>query len=210
MNNGWIKVHRKIVDWEWYQHDGVFRVFFHLLVTANHEERQWQGTMIGIGQKITSQQHLSHETGLSLQSVRTALEKLKSTGEITVQTNNKYSLVTILNWKDYQQQTDKLTDKKQSTNNQLTTNKNDKNIRIKEIKNIYGEFKNVLLSEEEYIKLMEALNADAVSMLVTELDSYIESTGKNYKSHYATLQNWARRRIKEHAGRLKAPNVIEI
>jgi len=63
---------------------------------------------------------------------------------------------------------------------------------------MYGEFKNIQLTEEEYTKLVVALNENAVDTLITELDGYIESTGKKYKSHYATLQNWARRRIKEY------------
>lgn len=61
----------------------------------------------------------------------------------------------------------------------------------------HGEFKNVLLTEIEHTNLVEALNLEAVTGLIAELDGYIESTGKKYKSHYATLQNWARRRIKD-------------
>jgi hypothetical protein len=62
----------------------------------------------------------------------------------------------------------------------------------------YGEFQNVALLLDEYQKLIEALNQTAVDTLISELDCYIESTGKKYKSHYATLQNWARRKISEH------------
>lgn len=62
-----------------------------------------------------------------------------------------------------------------------------------------GEFRNVFLTDEERKKLVDSLNEDAVGVLITELDTYIESTGKKYKSHYATLQNWARRRIQDHA-----------
>lgn len=70
-------------------------------------------------------------------------------------------------------------------------------------KSNYGEFQNVLLHEEEYTKLVSLLNENAVTILIAELDGYIESTGKRYKSHYATLQNWARRRIQEHTTRNK-------
>lgn len=65
------------------------------------------------------------------------------------------------------------------------------------VKKKYGEFQNVQLSDDEYKKLVESLNEDAVLGLITELDTYIASTGKKYKSHYATLQNWARRKIQE-------------
>lgn len=138
MNNGWIKTHRKITEWEWYQDSNVFRVFFHLLLTANHEAKKWRGIEVKRGQKITSYQHLAEELGLSLQSVRTAIKKLKLTGELTHTGNNKYSVFTIVNWETYQidnkQPNNPVTNKQHSNNIQLTTNKNDKkekNVRMK-------------------------------------------------------------------------------
>lgn len=61
----------------------------------------------------------------------------------------------------------------------------------------HGEFGNVLLTDDEFAKLCEKCpDADA---LITELDQYIESQGKTkkYKSHYATLLNWSRRKAQE-------------
>jgi len=64
--------------------------------------------------------------------------------------------------------------------------------------NAHGEFKNVLLTEEEYKNLTNALGEQPTIGLIAELSSYIASSGKRYKSHYATLQNWARRKIQDH------------
>lgn len=63
-------------------------------------------------------------------------------------------------------------------------------------KKAHGEFGNVMLTDDEYAKLCEKC-ADA-DVLITELDQYIESQGKTkkYKSHYATLLNWSRRKAK--------------
>lgn len=80
-----------------------------------------------------------------------------------------------------------------NTNSNPNTNSNTKK------KSFHGEFKNVLLTDDEYTKLVEALNENAVLGLIAELDTYIESSGKKYKSHYATLQNWARRRVNDYA-----------
>ncbi len=62
----------------------------------------------------------------------------------------------------------------------------------------HGEFKNVLLTEEEYKNLTDALGEQPTLGLIAELSSYLASSGKKYKSHYATLQNWARRKMQEH------------
>lgn len=56
----------------------------------------------------------------------------------------------------------------------------------------YGEFKNVLLSEDEYNKLTERFPNDLKSR-IERLSGYVASTGKSYKSHYATIINWAKK-----------------
>ena len=60
---------------------------------------------------------------------------------------------------------------------------------IKPCKREYGEFKNVLLTDDEYKKI-EGINALSQ---IENLSRYIASTGKRYKSHYATILNWDRR-----------------
>lgn len=65
--------------------------------------------------------------------------------------------------------------------------------RIEQKKSV-GEFKNVQLREEELAKLIERYGRSAVKQLVDELSTYLKSSGKRYKDHYATLLNWARRK----------------
>lgn len=136
MNNGWIKLHRKIIEWEWYQDGNTLRLFLHLLLTANHEPKKWRGITINSGQKLTGRKVLAKELRLGEQSIRTSLDKLKSTNEVTITSTTKYSIITILKWKDYQSVTNKLTNEQPTTNQQLTTNKNDKKEKnVKEDKN---------------------------------------------------------------------------
>lgn len=69
------------------------------------------------------------------------------------------------------------------------------NIKVKETKEDkkkYGEFQNVLLTDIEYTKLKERFNSNLPGMIET-LSAGIESKGYKYKSHYATIINWARR-----------------
>lgn len=66
----------------------------------------------------------------------------------------------------------------------------------KGMKHKYGEYKNVLLSEEELERLQEEL-PDWRNM-IERLSEYIASSGKKYKSHYATLRSWNRREPKSN------------
>jgi predicted patatin/cPLA2 family phospholipase len=76
-------------------------------------------------------------------------------------------------------------------------------------KHPHGEFGNVMLTDDEFAKLCEKCQ-DADS-LITELDQYIESQGKTkkYKSHYATLLNWSRRKASESKPQQRYKNFEE-
>jgi len=99
---GWIKLHKKLLDWEWYNDHNTFRLFTYLLLKANYEKKNWRGIVIERGQLITSLQSLSIETGISIQSLRTSLIKLKSTGELTDVSTGQSRLLTIVKYSDYQ------------------------------------------------------------------------------------------------------------
>jgi hypothetical protein len=132
----WIKLFRKFKDWEWYQDNNTKSVFLELLLTANYENKRWQGIEIKRGQIITSIQSLlialnknPKYPDISIQNIRTALTRLKSTNELTIQTTSKYTLITINKYNDYQQLTNNLTNDQQTANKRLTTTKEYKNIK---------------------------------------------------------------------------------
>ena len=137
--NGYIKIHRKLLDWEWYADPVVRSVFLHLLLTVNFREKEWQGKTIRKGQVVTSYAKLSSELGFSVQQIRTAMKKLNSTGELTSEPTSKYTVVTIENWGKYQdcgeeatsESTSNPTIEQQTINKQSTSNqqqlKKDKN-----------------------------------------------------------------------------------
>lgn len=127
---GWIKIHRKFLDWEWFNKSEAVHLFMYLVLKANHKDGQWQGIDIKKGQFVTSFGKISSDTGISLQTIRTLLKKFEKTNEINIQTTNKFTIVTICKYECYQQENELtntlLTNEQQTTNKQLTTNKNDK------------------------------------------------------------------------------------
>lgn len=138
MCNGWIKLHRKILDWEWFTSPSTLQLFIYLLLRANKEDKKWRGILIKRGQLVTSVATISEETKLSTQQVRTSLNRLKSTNEITSKTTNRFTLVTVCKYESCQlyeeaeqqakQQALQQTNNKQITNKQQQL-KNNKNIR---------------------------------------------------------------------------------
>ena len=95
---GFVAFPRGLIDWEWYTEPNTARLFFHLLLTANWQEKQWQGITIHPGELVTSQSQLAKQLNLSIRNVRTALEHLQATGYVTVRTGPKYSVVSINNY----------------------------------------------------------------------------------------------------------------
>jgi hypothetical protein len=129
--SGWIKLHRQLIDWEWYSDPNVVRLFIHCLLKANHSQKTWRGIKIEKGQFVTSMNKLSNELELSVQKVRTAIDKLIITKEIQSKSTNKFTIITICKYDDYQcagaEKNIPQTDKYNSNNMLLTTTKNNKN-----------------------------------------------------------------------------------
>ena len=70
----------------------------------------------------------------------------------------------------------------------------------KPIKHKHGEYKNVLLTDAEYAALQQLFPIDLPAR-IERLSEYIASTGKKYKSHYATIRAWAKRDGNQQAPR---------
>lgn len=101
-DNGTVALWRKFLRWEWYEDVNTKAVFIHLLLTANWKDKKWKGRLIKRGQRWASRGTLARETGLSVQNVRTAIEHLEATGEITTKTTSQGTLITIEKYSDYQ------------------------------------------------------------------------------------------------------------
>lgn len=121
MSEAFIKLYKKMLDWEWYDDVNTCRVFIHCLLKANWKSGSWHGISYDPGQFITSLPSLAAETHLSIQQVRTALSHLKSTGEITDYQQANCRVITVNNWNEYQG--DNRQSNRRSTGNQQAANR---------------------------------------------------------------------------------------
>ena len=141
---GFIKLHRSIQSWEWFSDGVTFRVFIYLLLNASWEPSRFKGHEIPKGSLVTSYGAIAQNLNISIQNARTAINHLKSTGEITIKSTNKFTIISVENWEKYQgmeEESNKQINKQ--ANNQLTNNSQTTN-NVKE----YKEYKNI--RKEEY------------------------------------------------------------
>lgn len=133
----WVKLYRKITEWEYYKDIPTKVLFIHLMIKVNHEEKEWRGIKINRGEVLTSRSKLSHETGLSEQQVRRAIIHLQNNQQITSKTTSRYTVIKLNSYDCYQQNN-------QHSPSHATTTKEIKN---KEIR------KNIKKENSEKVKL---------------------------------------------------------
>lgn len=222
--SGWISIHRK-VDKHWLWEDKPFskgQAWIDILMMVNHEDGK---TLMGNGlvdvkrgSRITSIRKLCDRWGWSNTKVKSFLKLLEEDKMLIAISDTKKTTLTVVNYNDYQRNTKEENDTETSeehhendtkalpkhTNNNVNNVNNVNNGIIEDakppkiIKSKYGEFEKVKLSEEEHIKLLDKLGQALTDDLIVRLDSYKASTGKTYKSDYATILNWSRKEIKSN------------
>ena len=177
MQQGWLKIYRKILDnflWE----DRPFsrgQAWIDLILIANHEDKTtiFNGNVVEIkrGQKMTSLRKLSDRWGWSITKTKKFLEVLQSEKMLTYKSNSKNTVYTIVNFNDYQEKQEhknntKITQKENRNKTEIKqkeTNKNDKN--DKNDKNIFNNLSN----DKLFVPLIERWNElpDTISKIST-------------------------------------------
>lgn len=183
MSEGWISLHRKMIDWEWYDHIPTKVLFLHCLLKANHKSKTWRGVTINRGQFLTSLGNLSDETGLSIQNVRTAIRNLESTRELTRKPTNKSTTISITNYEKYQEANTQKTNKQHASNTQPTTTNNDNNDN-KEYSADFETFWSVYPNKKDKKKA-----AKAFAKTTASLEEILLGLAK-YKKHKEEWKEW--------------------
>lgn len=151
-NNGWIKLHRKILENPISKKPNYSWLWVTLLLIANHKEHKimWDGEFIIIkeGQVLTGRKELSEKTGIPESSIERILKVLENEHQIEQQKTTKFRLITVINWKEYQNKDSKTNNKRTTSEQQADTNKNDKKVKndkninppgVQEIMNLFYE-----------------------------------------------------------------------
>jgi hypothetical protein len=214
--SGCILISRKLVESEiWKKPPLYIKVWLYLLIKAQHtdykglkrvqvftsipEIQEACSWYVGYRKETPSKSQIykileylrnPHEGEHEGETNATMITTTKSTRGIVVNIEN-YNVYQDL--KTYESNTEhnaeRPTKEKRKKSPADTINKNDKN--VKNVKNIYGEFQNVKLTDAESEKLKASF--PDYQERIERLSAYIASTGKKYKSHYATILNWARK-----------------
>ena len=140
---GWVTLHRKFLQWEWFGKPEMVQMFIWLLLNASHTDRKWQGQVVKRGQILTTTSKIMEALNLSEQQTRTCIKRLKSTGEITCRSTNKYTIITICNYDRYQCEISESNEQNNGQTNTPATDKqrtnnghnNNNNVIIKQLNN---------------------------------------------------------------------------
>ena len=195
--NGYIKIHRKMKDWGWYKDPSTFRVFIHLLLSASYKEEDYRGHHIMPGQVVCGRKQLAKDLGLSERTIRTALNHLKSTNEITIKTTNKFSIITIEKWGKYQLQgntNDQQNDQQAVQRPTSKTTKSDHIQELKKLKNIEGVPPPPTFEEiKEYVTQMGYEMDPAAFFDYYEETGWLKKNGQPIRDWRASVRTWNRR-----------------
>ncbi|MBP3342294.1 MAG: DnaD domain protein [Peptococcaceae bacterium] len=215
MQQGWIKLHRSVLENFLWQEKRIFsraEAWLELLLTASYEDRKilisGQTVEVKTGQVVNTMLHFAEHWGWSRKKVKGFLDVLEREEMIAVKCTTKYTLITILKWDFYQ--------------NQGTTEEQQKNIKgiseeqqkstIKELKNI-NNINNILCGGAGDACAREAMPVDNAPLEVgagetaddhpicypPEVQSYANNLFAQYRGKPPTKADL--RRIAEYACR---------
>ena len=198
----WIKLYRKFSEWEWFNVSEMVHLFIYLLLNANNTDNEWRGVKVKRGQMITGRKTLHEKTGISEQTLRTCLKRLENTKEITIRSTNKYTIIKLENYCIYQgkeivEQPTKQPTNNQTSNQQVTTTKEvkeikeDKNINIERFNEFWNLYNYKKAKPKAEVAYKKALKNDSHENIMLGVDNYIKNRGvdSTYWKHPTTWLN---------------------
>jgi hypothetical protein len=136
--SGWVRLHRSVLESSIFDDPETMYVWMWCLLKATHTPRKFpfngRDMELEPGQFITSYESaLRDMQKMTIRKLRTAWGYLKATGRVTIKATNKFSVITICKWGEYQtddkQNDNRTTSQRQASDKPATTNKNDKELK---------------------------------------------------------------------------------
>ena len=131
-DTSYIKLFRKILKSPIWDNEKALKVWIWCLLKATHKERDQlvgkQLVHLKKGQFVTGRKSASEELGINDRTIYDYLKLLKKLNMISINSNNKFSVVSVEKWEDYQVEELKINNKPTTNEQQINTNKNVKNI----------------------------------------------------------------------------------
>ena len=217
--SSFIKLDRNILESPLFDDAETLKLWIYLLTNTAYEERTVsvgnQIIELEKGQLIVGRKKLAEILRTTESKVYRMLLKLKANNSIDIKPNNKFSLITIVNWAKYQGKSPKSEQQneqpfEQQMNNKRTTNEQQTNTN-KEIKNIKkyinnthtyaharGKYENVFLTDEEAAELIANLGEQRFLDSVEELSAYMyDKPDFESEHHIVPLTTWIQDRLNE-------------
>jgi len=203
---GWIKLHRCLLDKPIFENAKLLKVFLWCLCKATHtEHKQLVGRkMVKLepGQFITGRNKAGQELNIKPSTAWDYLNLLKDNESINICSNSKYSVITVINWELYQSvnnNSDSKTDNKSTANQQqINTNKNVKNVKnekkelieqFEELWNKYPNRKGKQKAMEKFMKLIKEYSLEELTRAVNRYAKEVKGKDKKYIQHGSTFFN---------------------
>lgn len=192
LDTGFVKIYRSLLNWEWYDDVVTKTVFLHLLLTVSIDDQKWHGIVVKRGSRVSSYAKLAEETKLSVQQIRTAINHLESTGELTRSKHAKFTVFAINNYDEYQQVTGKSTVNQQGANRVTTRYQQ----QYKKDKKDKKDKNNIYIAENPDFETAKSKKPDAKPY--QEIVDYLnQKAGTSYSSNSKTMQANIRARLAE-------------
>lgn len=220
---GWIKLYRKLLDNPIITKDSDYlSVWIYLLLNATHKEYDtlFKGQRITLqkGQLITGRKIIAKKLKVDESKVQRILKSLENEQQIEQQNGNQNRLITILSWDKYQQDEQQI---EQRLNNdcttseqQVNTNKNEKNIKnnkkdkneittvsdscvdgLTDIISFYNN--NIGLITPYAVTLLESYLEDmSADLIILAMKKSVEADIRTIKYIKGILNNWNKKGIK--------------
>ena len=212
MAGRFIKLYDKMLQWEWFDHPNTLSLFIYLLLKANFKDSEFQGKVIRRGQLVTSLPKLCQATGQSTRQVRDSLKHLETTGEVTGYSTNRYRIITVVKYDEYQtsdRQSDRQNDRQ--TDRQMTGKTTDQTaasieyIELQNNRNIEKEKQPTVVKRNAqrftpptYDEVFSFCQEHGIQIDVDRFMDYYTSNGwkvgsSSMKDWQAAVRNWATR-----------------